>query len=56
MDIDLIETKDVYYVRAAVPGVEKEDVIIKNKGDLIIVIIIEDEVGRETIEKGFDKL
>lgn len=37
-------------------GVEKEDVIIKNKGNLIIVIIIEDEVGRETIEKGFDKL
>ena len=29
LDIDLIETKDVYYVRAAVPGVEKEDVLIE---------------------------
>lgn len=37
-------------------GVEPENVIIKNKGDLIIVIIIEDEVGRESIEKGFDNL
>lgn len=37
-------------------GVEKEDVIIKNKGNLIIVIIIEDEVGRESINKGFDNL
>lgn len=37
-------------------GVEKEDVIIKNKGDLIIVIIVEDEVGRESIDKGFDNL
>lgn len=37
-------------------GVEKEDVIIKNKGDLIIVIIIEDEVGRDSISKGFDAL
>ncbi len=37
-------------------GVEDDDVIIKNKGDLIIVIIIEDEVGRESIDKGFDSL
>ena len=37
-------------------GVEKEDVIIKNKGDLLIVIIIEDEVGRKSISEGFDKL
>ena len=37
-------------------GVEKEDVIIKNKGNLIIVIIIEDETGRESIAKAFDAL
>lgn len=37
-------------------GVEKEDVIIKNIGDLLIVIIVEDEVGRESISEGFDKL
>ena len=37
-------------------GVEKEDVIIKNKGDLLIVIIVEDEVGRKSISEGFDKL
>lgn len=37
-------------------GVEAEDVIIKNKGDLIIVIIVEDETTRETLEKGFDNL
>lgn len=37
-------------------GVEKDDVIIKNKGDLLIVIIIEDEVGRDSISKGFDAL
>ena len=37
-------------------GVEKEDVIIKNKGDLIIVIIIEDATGRESIDKAFDAL
>ncbi len=37
-------------------GVEDDEVIIKNKGDLIIVIIIQDEVGRESIDKGFDSL
>lgn len=29
LDIDLIETKDFYYIKAAVPGVEKEDVLIE---------------------------
>ncbi len=29
IDIDLVETKDVYYVKAAVPGAEKEDVLIE---------------------------
>ena len=37
-------------------GVEHEDVIIKNKGDLIIVIIVEDEETRTKLEKGFDEL
>jgi len=37
-------------------GVEEDDVIIKNKGNLIIVIIVEDEQTREKLEKGFDEL
>lgn len=36
--------------------VEEEDVIIKNKGDLIIVIIVEDEETRTKLEQGFDNL
>ena len=35
---------------------EEEDVIIKNKGNLIIVIMVEDEETRTKIEKGFDEL
>ncbi len=37
-------------------GVEDEDVVIKSKGDLIIVIIVEDETNRDKLEKGFDNL
>ena len=37
-------------------GVEKDDVIIKNKGNLIIVIIVENETIREKISTGFDYL
>lgn len=29
IDIDLVETKDVYYIKAAVPGVDKEDITIE---------------------------
>ena len=29
LDVDLIETKDIYYIKAAVPGVAKEDVSIE---------------------------
>lgn len=29
LDIDLIETEDTYFIKAAVPGVEKEDVCIE---------------------------
>ena len=37
-------------------GVEAEDVIVKSKGDLIILIMVKDEKAREKIEKGFDNL
>lgn len=37
-------------------GVEEEDVIVKNKGNLIILIMVEDETTREKIEEGFDNL
>ena len=37
IDIDLIETDDLYYIKAAVPGVEKEDVSIE-AGDNDITI------------------
>lgn len=37
-------------------GVENEDVIIKNRGDLVIVIIVADEANRTAIEAGFDAL
>lgn len=36
--------------------VEEDDVIIKNKGDLIIVIMVENEDNRNIIENGFDNL
>ena len=37
LDIDLIETKDVYYIRVAVPGVSKKDILIE-AGDNDITI------------------
>ena len=37
IDIDLVETKDFYHIKAAVPGVEKEDVLIE-AGDNDITI------------------
>lgn len=37
IDIDLVETKDFYYIKAAVPGVSKEDVLIE-AGDNDITI------------------
>ena len=36
--------------------VPKEDVIVKSKGDLIILIMVENETLREKIEEGFDNL
>ena len=29
LDIDLVETKDIYYIKAAVPGASKDDVLIE---------------------------
>ena len=29
LDVDLVETEDVYYVKAAVPGIDKEDILIE---------------------------
>ena len=37
-------------------GVEKEDVIIKNKGNLIIVIIVENASTRTKIDEAFNNL
>ena len=36
--------------------VQKEDVIVKSKGDLIILIMIDDKDTRKKIEKGFNNL
>lgn len=36
--------------------VAPEDVIVKSKGDLIILIMVENETLREKIEEGFDNL
>ena len=36
--------------------VAKEDVIVKNKGNLIILIMVENETLREKLEEGFDNL
>ena len=37
-------------------GVEEEDVIVKNKGNLVILIMVEDETSRNKLEKAFDNL
>ena len=37
-------------------GVEDKDVIVENKGDLIILMLVEDKDTRETLKKGFDNL
>lgn len=37
-------------------GVEDKDVIVENKGDLIILMLVEDKETRETLQKGFDNL
>ncbi|MBE6155949.1 MAG: hypothetical protein E7164_04250 [Firmicutes bacterium] len=37
-------------------GVEEKDIIVDNKGDLIVLILIEDSAARETIKESFDNL
>ena len=37
-------------------GVEEDDVIVENKGNLIILIMVEDETSREKIEDSFENL
>lgn len=37
-------------------GVEKDEVIVENKGDLVILIMVEDEETREKLEDSFEKL
>ena len=37
LDVDLVETKDIYYIKVAVPGVEKEEILIE-AGDNDITI------------------
>jgi len=36
--------------------VPKEDVIVKNRGNVIILIMVADETFREKLDKGFDKI
>ncbi len=58
-DIESIKTKikeNVNPRKWICVGVEDDEVIIKNKGDLIVVIIIQDETNRSAIEKAFDAL
>lgn len=37
-------------------GVEEDDVIVESKGNLIILIMVEDETSREKIEDSFENL
>ena len=37
-------------------GVEPDDVIVKSKGDLVVLILIENATIRETIDKNFNEL
>lgn len=37
-------------------GVEKDDVIVKNKGNLVILIMVEDQDTRTKLETAFDNL
>lgn len=37
-------------------GVEEDDIIVENKGNLIILIMVEDEATRDKLEDSFEKL
>ena len=58
-DMDAIKTKikeNINPRKWVCVGVESEDVIIENKGNLIIVIVVEDENIRNNISKEFKSL
>ena len=50
LDADLIETEDLYYVKVAVPGIEKEDISIE-AGDNDITIEAEFKAYIEEFEE-----
>ena len=37
-------------------GVEEKDVIVKSKGNLVVLILVEDQTIREALDKAFDNL
>lgn len=56
-DIESIKTKikeNVDPRKWICVGVEKEDIIVKNKGNLVILIMVQS--GKEKLEMGFDNL
>ena len=58
-DIEAIKTKikeNVDPRKWICVWVEKEDLIVKNKGNLIILIMVEDETTRTKLEEGFNNL
>jgi len=58
-DIESIKTKikeNVDPRKWICVGVEEKDIIVENKGNLIILILVEDQTTRETLKKGFDNL
>lgn len=58
-DIEAIKTKikeNINPRKWICVGVEESDVIVKNKGNLIVLILIEDSKTREKIESSFDNL
>lgn len=58
-DIEKIKTKikeNINPRKWICVGVEEKDVIVENKGDLIILILVEDKTARETLKEGFNNL
>lgn len=58
-DIEAIKTKikeNVDPRKWLCVGVEEEDVIVKNKGNLIVLIMVENEEIRTKLEEGFNNL
>ena len=58
-DIESIKTKikeNINPRKWICVGVDEKDVIVENKGNLIILILVEDKTTRETILEGFNNL